>query len=287
MAAVADEAAGALAADAAAKPAAALALLVQAVDSDDEELHGELQQTEAAVVVAAPVAADDSAASADAAAHVIETSSAPATPLLATPAVARDWRWKLRNYVLLPALMPLLAAWWLLALAAAMCVTLTVLPSLLLARRLYYACPFIPHMWRSDSMRSRFGTLGTWLLRLQFEGAHATSVLARILTLPLRPHTPSFYILGFPVCDPDSGCRSQLHTCTRASPAHPHLSSVLLADAMLRCCTEMRHHELGGLPDSAPGHLGRGRHARQRVLCQGEPLLCWHPGARQHFWWPP
>ena len=111
----------------------------------------------------------------------------------------RDWKWKLVNYVIIPAALPLFAAYWLLALLLGVLASCMVWPSLLLAQRLYWACPFIPYIWRSPGLRGKFGLVGSWLLRLQFEGAHCTTVLSRLLTLPLRPHLPDFYLLGFPV----------------------------------------------------------------------------------------
>lgn len=54
----------------------------------------------------------------------------------------------LRNYVLMPLALPLLGAYFLLALVVAMGAAFAVWPSLLLARALYWACPFIPHIWK-------------------------------------------------------------------------------------------------------------------------------------------
>jgi hypothetical protein len=111
----------------------------------------------------------------------------------------RTWQWKVVNYILIPACLPLLAAYWLLALLMGLLASCMVWPSLLLAQRLYWACPFIPFIWQSPAVRSKVGVLGSWLLRLQFEGAHCTTVISRLLTLPMRPHLPAFYLLGFPV----------------------------------------------------------------------------------------
>lgn len=36
-------------------------------------------------------------------------------------------------------------------------------------------------------------------MRLGFETTYTINVLRRILTLPVRPHLPTFYIVGFPV----------------------------------------------------------------------------------------
>ena len=57
----------------------------------------------------------------------------------------------------------------------------------------FRCCPFIPHIWRAQP----------WLrgqcMRLGFETTYAVNVLRRLLTLPVRPHLPAFYIVGFPV----------------------------------------------------------------------------------------
>lgn len=117
----------------------------------------------------------------------------------AAPARRRSWQWNAVNYLLIPLALPLLALYWLVALLLGVAASWMVWPSLLLAQRLYWACPFIPFIWRSPAIRSKFGVVGSWVLRLQFEGAHCATVVSRLLTLPMRPHLPSFYLLGFPV----------------------------------------------------------------------------------------
>jgi hypothetical protein len=144
--------------------------------------------------------------------HSVLVSVLGATPAGQTPAVTvadtyetaaapvrRTWQWNTVNYVLIPLALPLLALYWLVALLLGLAASWMVWPSLLLAQRLYWACPFIPFIWRSPAIRSKFGVVGSWLLRLQFEGAHCATVVSRLLTLPMRPHLPSFYLLGFPV----------------------------------------------------------------------------------------
>ncbi|CAD7702472.1 unnamed protein product, partial [Ostreobium quekettii] len=93
---------------------------------------------------------------------------------------------------LMPALLPLIALYYALAYLLACLLTMTVLPSLLLARRLYWACPFIPHIWASH------GPVAGTCLRLGFETMYCINVLKRFLTLPIRPYTPDFFIVGFP-----------------------------------------------------------------------------------------
>jgi small neutral amino acid transporter SnatA (MarC family) len=117
--------------------------------------------------------------------------------LAVQPVAKRSAGWKLLNYCVIPLAMPLLAAWWLLALLLAAAATFSIWPSLLLARRLYWACPFILCIWAKLGREQ--GWVASWLLRLQFEGAHCMTLLGRLLSLPLRPHLPHFYILGFPV----------------------------------------------------------------------------------------
>ncbi|KXZ54517.1 hypothetical protein GPECTOR_4g582 [Gonium pectorale] len=90
--------------------------------------------------------------------------------------------------------MPLLMLWCVAAFGIAWMLTFTIVPSYVLAQRLYWACPFIPHIWR------RLGPVAGTAARLGFEASHCINVLTRLLTLPLRPHLPSFYILGFPKC---------------------------------------------------------------------------------------
>ena len=67
-----------------------------------------------------------------------------------------------------------------------------ILPRLWLARELYWSCPFLPAVFRSQGVR---GTL----LRLGFEVSYTINVVKRFCTLPLRRTLPSFYIAGFPV----------------------------------------------------------------------------------------
>jgi hypothetical protein len=57
----------------------------------------------------------------------------------------RSW---VHNYVLMPLALPLLGVLFLAALVAAFVPALMVWPAQLLARRLYWACPFLPHAWQ-------------------------------------------------------------------------------------------------------------------------------------------
>lgn len=132
-------------------------------------------------------------------AFTVDASSTCAAAEAEAPHLPRTWRWRLINYVIIPAALPLIAVYWLVALLLGLLASWMVFPSLLLAQRLYWACPFIPHIWSSPRLRSKFGVVGSWLLRLQFEGAHCATVVSRLLTLPLRPHLPDFYLIGFPV----------------------------------------------------------------------------------------
>ncbi|KAI8470466.1 MAG: P-loop containing nucleoside triphosphate hydrolase protein [Monoraphidium minutum] len=154
--------------------------------------------------------------------------------------------------VAMPLALPLLLVYWAAALAAALGAALLVWPSLLLARRLYWACPFIPAIWRGP-MRRRFGAAGSLLLRLQFEGAHCVTVVGRLLTLPLRPHLPDFYIAGFPV--PGGKCG----TTSLASYLKLHLGVSGIAGMPGHEALAKESHFLGGL-------LGRGAAATSPAL---------------------
>ncbi|GAB4823377.1 hypothetical protein N2152v2_010423 [Parachlorella kessleri] len=80
---------------------------------------------------------------------------------------------RLFDYVVFPLLLPLVLAW------------------LLLARALSLLSPFL------DIYRQR-GPVNGALLRLGFEVNYCINTVRRFLTLPLRPYTPDFYIVGFP-----------------------------------------------------------------------------------------
>jgi hypothetical protein len=73
---------------------------------------------------------------------------AAAAKAAAERAPVRDWKWKLVNYAIIPVSLPLLAVYWLVALLLGVTASFMVWPSLLLAQRLYWACPFIPYIWR-------------------------------------------------------------------------------------------------------------------------------------------
>jgi hypothetical protein len=112
------------------------------------------------------------------------------------PPTNRHW---VVSYIIIPLVTPVLLLYCTLALLVSLLVPWTILPSLFLARRLYWACPFIPYIWDNPAVKGRFGRLGAALFKIQFEGAHCVTVVSRLLTLPLRRHLPDFYIAGFPV----------------------------------------------------------------------------------------
>lgn len=97
--------------------------------------------------------------------------------------------------VVMPAVLPFFGLYYVLSYLLACALTLTVVPSVILAKKLYWACPFIPHIWRSH------GAVAGTLLKLAFETSYSINVLKRLLTLPFRPHLPDFYIVGFPVSE--------------------------------------------------------------------------------------
>lgn len=98
------------------------------------------------------------------------------------------------NYVGFPLLLPFIGVWLLLARILSIIAILTVIPSLILARRLYWAVPIGPRVWKE---RGRFRGL---LAKIGFESTYCMNVVRRFLTLPLRPYTSDVYILGFPKC---------------------------------------------------------------------------------------
>lgn len=148
--------------------------------------------------------------------HTAASKPAVAASATAASASVLLYRRLLFNYVLMPPAIPFLALYWLVSFVIAVAATLCIVPSVMLAKRLYWACPFIPYIW-SQSARQRLGWLGSWWLRLMFEGAHCMTVLTRLLTLPMRPQLPSFYIIGFPVSTPalylQQPCVPQPYAC--------------------------------------------------------------------------
>ncbi|GMH40491.1 hypothetical protein BSKO_08395 [Bryopsis sp. KO-2023] len=99
---------------------------------------------------------------------------------------------KLFQYLGMPCLLPFIFLWYVLAYVAAILMTMTVVPSVLLAKRLYWAVPFIPHIWKAQGP-----VLGNYM-KISFEASYCINVLKRMLTLPLRRQLPEFYIVGFP-----------------------------------------------------------------------------------------
>ncbi|KAG1676354.1 hypothetical protein FOA52_001149 [Chlamydomonas sp. UWO 241] len=95
--------------------------------------------------------------------------------------------------LLLTAAIPICVVYWVLAHAAAWIITLLVIPSYLLAQKLYWACPFIPHIFKA------LGAAGC-CARIGFEGSYCINFYTRWLTLPIRRSLPDFYIMGFPKC---------------------------------------------------------------------------------------
>lgn len=111
----------------------------------------------------------------------------------------------LLNWLVIPLCLPGILALWAVALVVALFATAAILPSILMARRAYWALPFVPHIWQAMAAQNKRGSrIGALMARLAFEGGHCTTVLARLLSLPLRPNLPDFYLLGFPVGT--SGC---------------------------------------------------------------------------------
>ena len=97
------------------------------------------------------------------------------------------------DYVVMPLCMPLLLAWLVLAQLISIVTALTILPSILMARQLYWAVPI------AKAALLKKGVLG-FFQRLGFEGTYCMNVTRRMLTLPLRRRVPDIFILGFPKC---------------------------------------------------------------------------------------
>ena len=115
------------------------------------------------------------------------------------------------DYLIFPLLLPLLLAWMLAARLLSLLAPLTLLPTWLLARRLYWAVPVVPHIWRQGGWCGR-------ALRLGFEYTYCANTVRRLLTLPLRRATPKLFIAGFPLAG-----GAQLAAYLRQ---HPALSSI-------------------------------------------------------------
>jgi hypothetical protein len=151
--------------------------------------------------------------------HPVVTADAAATAIVWTPyansssaAAGTSLAWPLERarraaaLVLAASIYPLgvlfVASYVLIALVAACAITACVWPSLLLAARLYEALPFARAAFASPSgpVRRRLGPAAALLARLSFEAGHCAAVLGRVLTLPLRPALPTFYIAGLAKC---------------------------------------------------------------------------------------
>lgn len=94
------------------------------------------------------------------------------------------------DYIGFPLLLPFICIWLLFARIISLVSPLTVIPSLILSKRLYWAVPLGPHVWRERGTLARIG----------FEATYCMNVVRRFLTLPLRRYTPHTYIIGFPKC---------------------------------------------------------------------------------------
>ncbi|KAL0031835.1 hypothetical protein WJX79_010384 [Trebouxia sp. C0005] len=94
--------------------------------------------------------------------------------------------------LLCPLVVLLLLIYLVLAYLVSVLLTLLYLPRLLAVQKLYWCCPFIPRIW--EAQRYFKGQC----MRVGFESTYTVNVLRRILTLPIRPHLPDFYIVGFP-----------------------------------------------------------------------------------------
>ena len=97
------------------------------------------------------------------------------------------------DFFVIPAVLPFILVWLLAAQFLALLAPFTIIPTWILSRRLYWAVPFAPHVWKGRGARGA-------LLRLGFEVTYSMNVVRRFLTLPLRRATPSLFVLGMPEC---------------------------------------------------------------------------------------
>jgi len=137
------------------------------------------------------------------------------------------------DYAVFPLLLPFILLWLLAArlvsALAPLCFPLTIM----LSRRLYWACPFIPCIWRQ-----RGWFLGG-IMKVGFEWTYCMNVARRFLTLPLRRRTPDFFIVGFPKA-------SRERSGDRYAPGH-------LCVDLFACC---QHCSVTlPLPSHMPDHL--------------------------------
>jgi hypothetical protein len=98
------------------------------------------------------------------------------------------------NYVGFPLLLPFIGAWLLLARLVSILAILLVIPSFILAKKIYWAIPLGPRVWKGR------GRLQGFLYKIGFETNYCMNVVRRFATLPLRPYTANCFILGFPKC---------------------------------------------------------------------------------------
>lgn len=115
------------------------------------------------------------------------------------------------DLLVIPLALPFLLLWLAVAQLVACVAPLTILPTVFLAHRLYWAVPIASRVWKKHGIR------GSWL-RVGFEVSYCCNVVRRFLTLPLRTSTPEFYILGWPECGTGELAAQLLR--------HPALSSV-------------------------------------------------------------
>jgi hypothetical protein len=110
-----------------------------------------------------------------------------------------------------PLCVTLVSIYCCLALLIASSIVACVWPSLLLARCLYETLPFarpafsarhgpVRRFFSSSSSSSASTLAPALLVRLAFEASHATALIARVLTLPLRPALPSLFLAGMAKC---------------------------------------------------------------------------------------
>lgn len=150
---------------------------------------------------------------------------------------------KLVDFVAIPLGLPLIACWLLLAKLISILSPFLVFPSLLLAKRLYWAVPFAPYaLAQQGKWRGR-------ILRVGFEATYCMNVVRRLLTLPLRTRVPDFYICGFP--------KAGTTTLANYLREHPQLSGL----------DGLEWHEVLNKVREGGAAAGRASGARRRGVC--------------------
>ena len=97
------------------------------------------------------------------------------------------------DHLVIPLCLPALLLWEGVARLVSVLMPLLVIPSVLMARRFYWAVPIATYAWKNKGLKG-------FLERIGFEATYCMNVTRRFLTLPLRRRVPDVFVLGFPKC---------------------------------------------------------------------------------------